>query len=109
MKRNLLLAMLPLLASSLLAADSSPKDDVASAAKNLAAKGNYSWKTTVETAGGGGGGGGGRFRPGPTDGKADKDGTIWLSMTRGENTTEAVLKGSKGAIKTQDGWKSLSE
>lgn len=95
-----------LLAGSLLAADSSPKGDVGNAAKNLAAKGNYSWKTTVETAGGGGGG---RFRPGPTDGKADKDGTISLAMTRGDNTIEAVLNGTKGAIKTTDGWKSLSE
>ena len=107
MKINLVLTALPLLAGSLLAADSS-KDDITSAAKNLTSKGNYSWKTTVD-AGGGGGGGGGRFRPGPTDGKADKDGTIFLSMTRGENTIEAVLKGSKGALKTQDGWKSLSE
>ena len=30
-----------------------------------------------------------------------------LKMTRGENTTEAVVKGKKGAIKTEDGWVSL--
>jgi len=73
----------------------------------LAAKNNYSWKTTVEAAGGGGGGG--RFRPGPTEGKTEKDGFTFLSMTRGENTMEAVLKGGKGALKTPDGWKSLVE
>src|SRR6266478_6480631 len=73
----------------------------------LAAKNNYSWKTTVEAAGGGGGGG--RFRPGPTEGKTEKDGFTFVSMTRGDNTIEAVLKGTKGAIKTADGWQSLEE
>src|SRR6185295_5096413 len=57
----------------------------------------------------GGGGGGGRFRPGPTEGKAEKDGVTHLSMTRGDNTIEAVLKGGKGALKLQDGWQSLAE
>src|SRR4051794_16502742 len=107
MKQNFLCGAIMLFAGSLLAAGSDPKDDIGSAAKSLAGKGNYSWKTTVETAGGGGGGG--RFRPGPTDGKADKDGTISLAMTRGDNTIEAVLNGTKGAIKTADGWQSLSE
>jgi hypothetical protein len=110
MKRNVLFTMMLLAAGSLLAADPSPKDDVTSAAKKLGAQENYSWKTSVETpGGGGGGGGGGRFRPGPTDGKTEKGGATFLSMTRGDNTIEAVLKGDKGAIKTQDGWKSLAE
>ncbi len=108
MKKVLLCAAIALIAGSLLAADSS-KDDVTNAAAKLAAN-SYSWKTTVDTAGGGGGGGGGgRFRPGPTEGKADKDGTILLSMTRGDNTAEAVLQGSKGAIKIADSWKTLTE
>jgi len=107
MKRNVLFGSMALLAASLIAADS-PKDDVQSAAKKLSEKGNYSWKSTPVSAGGGGGGGG-RFRPGPTEGKTEKDGYTFLAMTRGENTTEAVLKGDKGAAKTQDGWKSLAE
>ena len=102
MRRHILLGTMTLLAGPLLAADSG-KDDIAGAVKNLAAKANYSWKTTVEATGG-------RFRPGPTEGKADKDGTILLSMTRGDNTIEAVVKGTKGAVKTGDeGWKSLAE
>jgi hypothetical protein len=105
MKKNILFTTILLAAGALLAADPSPKDDVTSAAQKLAAKENYSWKTTVEAPGSGGG----RFRPGPTDGKTEKGGATFLSMTRGENTIEAVLKGGKGAIKTQDGWKSLSE
>ncbi|MDB6108765.1 MAG: hypothetical protein JWR69_515 [Pedosphaera sp.] len=107
MKRNVLFSLIMLAAGALMAADPSPKDDVTSAAQKLAAKDNYGWKTTVETPGGGGGGG--RFRPGPTEGKTEKDGATFLSMTRGDNTIEAVLKGDKGAIKTEDGWKTLAE
>jgi hypothetical protein len=104
--RSVLVGTIALFAGSLLAADA--KDDVKAAAKKLGDQANYSWKTTVENAGGGGGGG--RFRQGPTEGKAEKDGFICLALTRGENvTTEAVLKGAKGAIKLEDGWKSLEE
>jgi hypothetical protein len=47
---------------------------------------------------------------GTTDGKADKEGLVWLSMTFGDNTREAILKGGKGAVKTPDeGWQSLEE
>jgi len=102
MKQILICGTLVLLAGSLLAADS---DDVKSAAQKLADKGSYSWKTTVTVPEGGGG----RFRPGPTEGKTEKDGYTWLSMTRGDNTIEAVLKGGKGAAKMQEGWQSLAE
>jgi hypothetical protein len=101
MKRNVLLAAMMLVSGSLFAAD--PKDDVTSAAKKLAAADNYSWKGNVENAGGGG-----RFG-GPSEGKADKDGTVYLTMTRGDNSMEAVMKGGKGALKGQDGWQSFSE
>lgn len=103
MKRNLLFGTLALLAGSLLAADSSPKDDITNAARKLADAGNYAWKSTVENAGGGG-----RFG-GPTEGKTEKGGFTSLVMTRGDNTIEAYLKGDQGAVKTQDGWQSLAE
>src|SRR5258706_4061221 len=110
MKRNIALGVFALVASSLLAADSDPKAEVKGAIKKLAGSGGYSWKTTPSAPrGGGGGGGGGRFRPGPTEGQAAKDGVTHLSMTRGENTIEAYLKERKGALKTEDGWKSLEE
>jgi hypothetical protein len=105
MKRNILFGAFALLAGSLFAADSSSKDEVKSAANKLAEKGNYSWKTTVAVEGGGGG----RFRPGPIEGKTEKDGFTLLTLTQGDNSMEAVLKGGKGALKTEDGWKSLSE
>ncbi|SPE63367.1 exported hypothetical protein [Verrucomicrobia bacterium] len=107
MKRIILFGTMSIMAGSLLGADSNPKDDLTAAAKQLGEKSNYSWKTTVATEGGGGGGG--RFRPGPTEGKTEKEGATYLSMTRGDNTIEAVLKGGKGALKMDEGWKSLEE
>jgi hypothetical protein len=94
---------LTLAAASVLAADSNSKSDVVAAAKKLAQNDNYSWKTTVVVPPDA------RFRPGPTEGKTQKDGVSFLTFTRRDTTTDAVLKGSKGALKTEDGWKSLSE
>ena len=109
MKRNLILGMMTLFATSLVAADAGKdKETITAAAKKLAGN-SYSWESKIEMAGGGGGGGGGRGRPGPTKGKIDKDGTAVLNITRGENTMDAVVKAGKGAIKTEDGWKSLAE
>jgi hypothetical protein len=103
MKKKLLFGVITLLAGSLLAADSSPKDDVVNAAKTLGSQTNYTWRETVESPDGG------RFS-GPTDGKTEKGGYTWLSMTRGDNTIEALIKGNTGAVKTQDnGWQSLSD
>jgi len=100
MKKPILSVFLTLNALSLLAAESGPKDDVLAAAKKLGQQGNYSWKSSVEF---------GNFNGG-TDGKADKDGLIGLSMIFGDNKTEAFLKGDKGAVKTQDqDWQSLAE
>lgn len=105
MKALPLLACLLAAAGPLFAADAGPKDELKAAAKALGDKPNYSWKSNVENAGGGGGGRMG----GPTEGKTEKDGVTHLSMTRGENTIVAVLKGSKSAIKTPDGWLSAED
>ena len=99
MKRNLLLGLLTLCAGSLLAADASPKD----AAKKLADQKNYSWKTTVDA------GPDARFRPGPTEGRTEKDGFTTVTTSFGDNTTEAVLKGDKVVISTEDGWQTAAE
>ena len=107
MKRNVLIGTMALVAGSLLGADANPKDDVKGAIKKLADAGSYSWKATTDT--GGGGGGGGQARPGPTEGKLGKEGFACVSITRGENTTEAVLKGDKRVVKTQDGWQTVEE
>lgn len=104
MKRNMLLGVLILLAGPLFAADSSPKDDIKNAAKKLGEKPNYSWKSTVvvpESA---------QFKPGPTEGKIEKDGLVHVTSSFGDNTMHTVLKGDKGAVTNQEGaWQSLSE
>jgi len=102
MKNKILFALLTMAAGSLLAAETSPKDDLTAAAKKLAEQ-NYSWKTTTEMA---------NFSN-TSEGKADKDGLVWLSLTFGDNTTEVYLKGEKnekGAVKRPDqDWQSLAE
>ena len=103
MKKNLLLGALIFMAGSLLAADSSPKDDVKNAAAALGNETNYTWQATVEVPADS------QFKPGPTDGKTEKGGYTTLSFSFGDNTTEAVTQGTNGAVKTDDGWKSLAE
>ena len=102
MKKILSFSLLLLTASPLLAADA--KTDVTSAAAALGSQKNYSWKTTVEV------GNNSRFKPGPTEGKTEKDGYTTLTMTFNDNTSEAVIKGTNAAIKTPDnGWQSAAE
>lgn len=104
MKKHILFCATALLAGSLIAADSTPKDDVNNAAKKLAEQPSYSWKTTVAVPEDS------QFRPGPTEGKTEKDGFTDIKMSFGDNTTEAVLKGDKAAVTNPDGgWQSLSE
>lgn len=104
MKKNTLFSATALLAGSLIAADSSPKDDISNAARKLGETANYSWKTTIvvpESA---------QFRPGPTEGKTEKDGFTHVTMSFGDNTTQAVLKGDKAAVTKPDGgWQSLAD
>jgi hypothetical protein len=103
MKKLVAVGVLGFLAGSLMAADSG-KDEIKAAAQKLASD-SYSWKSTITVPEGAGG----QFRPGPTEGKIAKDGTMFITMTRGENTIEAVVKGEKGALKTEEGWQSLAE
>lgn len=103
MKKNLICSLVLLAAGSLMAADASPKDEVTAAANALASQPNYAWRTTLENASGG-------FRRGPTDGKTEKNGCTTLSLSMNDNTVEAVIKGTNGAIKTAEkGWQSAAE
>jgi len=100
MKTKILLSILTLASGSLLAAESSPKDEVIAGAKKLAEKENYGWKSTNAFSG---------FTS-TSEGKANKDGVIYLAVTFGDNTTEAYLKGGKGVVKQPDQeWQSLAE
>ena len=90
--------------TGVLAADSSAKEEVTKAAKALADKPNYAWKTTTVVPEGT------QFRPGPTEGKADKEGTVYLTMTRRDNLVEAVVKNGKATYTNQDGdWQVAEE
>jgi hypothetical protein len=102
MKKNILFGALILVAGSLFAADSGPKDDVIAAAKKLAGD-NYSWTQTLDL------GPNSQFTPGPTEGKSEKDGYTWLSSSFQDNTTIGVTKEKKVAVKTEDGWKTAEE
>jgi len=90
--------------ATLMAAESNPKEEITKAAKKLGDAANYSWHSAVvvpESA---------QFRPGPTDGKTEKDGFTHLTLRFGDNKTEAVLKGDKAAATNQEGeWQSLSD
>jgi hypothetical protein len=82
------------------AADSSSKDSIKQAVKQLGEKSNYAWTTSIEWGGN---------VAGTVEGRAQKDGPVLLKMERGDQSMEAVLKGEKGAVKTDEGWKTLAE
>ncbi len=98
MKSILPIGLVLLLGAPLIAADS-PKDTVIQAAKKLADKANYAWKTSVEMG----------DRGGTIDGKTEKGGLTSETMTWGDFTMDAILNNGKGAMKTDNGWKSLKE
>ncbi len=100
MKTTIVISLSTLMAAALFGADAGPKDEITGAAAKLAQQSSYGWKTTTAF---------GNFT-GTTEGKSQKDGLVGLSMTFGENTTEAFLKDGKGAVKTGDqDWRSLAE
>ncbi len=99
MKSLIMLATTLAASTTLLAADSTGKDNVKSAAQKLAAD-NYSWTTTTESP---------QFSPGPSHGKTEKGGYTYVDFSMQDNTIEAVVKGTNGAIKTEDGWQSLND
>jgi hypothetical protein len=102
MKKNILFGALVLMAGSLMAADSSPKDDITAAAKKLSSD-SYSWTQTLDL------GPNSQFTPGPTEGKTDKDGMTWLSSTYQDNTSIGITKEKKVVVKTDEGWKTPEE
>ncbi len=72
----------------------SDTDDIKAALQKLNDSPSYSWKATTE----------GGFGAGETDGKFQKDVATSLTITRQNNTTEAIIEGTKAAVKTDAGW-----
>ncbi len=106
MKHLASLLGLAVLATPLLA--QTPSEEVAAAAKKVADQGGFQWVAKTDFGSGGGGGGGGRgFRAGPTEGWRDKDGFTLLKVTRGDSTSEIVIKGEKGAFKEDGTWQAI--
>jgi hypothetical protein len=97
MFKSIVAAVVLLGSTSLVMADA--KDDVQAALTKLNDSPNYSWTSNTDM---------GQFSS-SVNGKTQKDGLTWVSMTFGDTTTEAILKGNKAAIKTDDGWKTADE
>jgi hypothetical protein len=100
MKNILTLGVAAAFVAALAAAE--PKDALKGAAKNLADKPNYSWTSTLKIQDVD------REFP-PTKGKTEKEGFVVLSQEVNDTTLEAVLKGDKGVLKTDEGWKTAAE
>ena len=103
MKKRLIFTLATLMVSSLFAADASPKDEITNAVKKLADQTGYSWRTTIVVPDDA------PFKPGPTDGKTEKNGFTWVSMSMFDNKMEALIKGTRGAIKQDSDWKVLED
>ena len=73
------------------------------AIKQLGDQPSYSWRTTVVVPDDA------MFKPGPTEGKLEKGGFTWVSLSMMDNKIEAVTKENKGAIKQDGEWKSLED
>jgi hypothetical protein len=104
MNTRICMSITVVLVGQVFAANLGPKDEVVVAAKQLADQPNYGWKTTVVVPEGT------QFRPGPTEGKTEKDGLTHFVMSFGDNKIEVVSKGDKIAILNREGaWQSVSE
>lgn len=99
MFRNLIVGAVAVLVGSVGTAVAGPKEDVQAAAKKLNEAPSYSWTQTAESA----------FGTNTSQGKTQKDGLMWMSFSFGDNTTDVIKQGEKGAVKTEGTWKSIAE
>jgi len=105
MKNSMLFgAVCSLLALTVIAADSGPKDEITKAAAKLADSANYSWHTSVKVPEDS------QFKPGPTDGKTEKGGFTHVKISFNDNESQMVIKGDKAVLSGRDGgWELASE
>jgi hypothetical protein len=104
MKNLILFSMTGMVATAVLAADSDPQAAVRDAAKQLGEKPNYSWTSKGRSEAGGI-----DWNQGPTEGKTEKDGYTFFSVTFNDNPIECAFKGTKSAIKIESDWESSDE
>jgi hypothetical protein len=103
MKRILTFGLIGTAACALFAADANLKDKAANATKQLGDKSNYSWATTTKEADGSPG------RLGTIEGKAEKDGVVFLKFTVGDVPVEVYMNGLKGTARAQEGWQTFDD
>ncbi|MEO6183536.1 MAG: hypothetical protein ABIP71_10665 [Verrucomicrobiota bacterium] len=97
----IMLGLVGMMASLGSAAESSSKEKITKALKELGDK-NYSWITSTKEADGSAG------RLGAIEGKTEK-GTTFLSFSPGGIPVEVCMKGDKGAAKALEGWQTFDE
>jgi len=103
MKQIIILGLVGMVAGALNAADSSPKEKITNATKQLGDQVNYSWTTSTKEADGSAG------RLGPIEGKAEKGGVTFLGFSVGGLPVEVYMKGDKGTAKALEGWQTFDE
>jgi hypothetical protein len=102
MKKIILFALTLLAAGSVPAADAAGPDKVKDAIAKLQAAANFSWTITVKIPDA-------PFEPGPLKGRTEKGGYTMVSQEMGDNTLEAVFKGTKIVLKQDGQWVLPSE
>ena len=77
-----------------------PRDEAEKAIQKLAEQNNYTWTTIRKNAG---------EDAGSVHGKIRKDGLAHVMLDMAGRSVEGVLKGRKGALKVEGGWRSTNE
>ena len=96
------IAILAVAALGYCAQAAEPKATVTDAVKALKEKGSYSWSTKSEMANS-------QFPAMVTKGKTDKDGLTLITAEGPNGELQAVKKGDKGVVKTDEGWQTAEE
>jgi hypothetical protein len=104
MNRALLLSLVGFMAPALVTTAADPKTDVFAAIRKLAEKSGYTWTTTPNLEGVEA-----NWRPGPTDGKAEKGGFTYYKSSMGEYEYEVAFRGPRSAFKGRSDWQSADE
>jgi hypothetical protein len=98
--KSLLIPFIVLATGALCLADA--KQDVKAAAQKLADAPSYTWTTSSEIEGA-------QWTPATVTGKSLKGSFAVVTSERDGTVTTAVMKGEKGVLQTDDGWKTAEE
>jgi hypothetical protein len=102
MKKTTTFLIALLAAGPLFAADTNTTSQVGDALAKLKSATNFSWTAITKIPNL-------PFEPGPVQGRTEKGGYAMVSQQFNDNTLEAVFKGDKAAVKSEDGWQNLDE